>query len=140
MPKKHDCLHNNNQWTKSRFRSFVMSALRGARWPVKYSVVQTSFVSYGINPKTGRKCKLHKCNLCSKLVMQKEIKVDHIDPVIPVDHKWKEKENFLDYNWNEVVSRLFCEKENLQAICNDCHKEKSQEERKERKLKNETNH
>jgi 5-methylcytosine-specific restriction endonuclease McrA len=53
-------------------------------------------------------------------------------------YSWKEGENFLDYNWNEVVSRLFCEKENLQAICQDCHKEKSQKERKERKEKNET--
>jgi 5-methylcytosine-specific restriction endonuclease McrA len=135
MQTNKDQQYNNNQWTKNRFRSFVMSALRNARWPVKYEVLKLAFVSYDINPKTGRKCKMHKCNLCFKLFMQKDMKVDHIDPVIPIEHEWNKGDNFLDYNWNEVISRLFCEMHNLQAICNQCHKEKSKKEIQERTIK-----
>lgn len=59
---------------------------------------------------------VYKCQLCQKEVGAKEIKIDHIDPVIPI-------EGFKD--WNEVVDRLFCEESGYQAICKPCHDAKT---------------
>jgi hypothetical protein len=58
---------NGGQWTVARKRSFIMSALRRAQWPVKYSCLRSAFVRDGVNPKTGRKCKLHECEECHEL-------------------------------------------------------------------------
>jgi hypothetical protein len=32
--------HNGGQWTEARKTAFIKSALRGARWPVKYAVIR----------------------------------------------------------------------------------------------------
>ena len=69
-PKKHLDLerpHCNGEWTTARFRSFVMSALRGARWAPKYDVIGRAFSHKGLNPKTGRMCHLHRCESCQDL-------------------------------------------------------------------------
>jgi predicted transcriptional regulator len=61
---------------------------------------------------------------------------DHIHPVVPIDGFTGEKH--LDYNWNELIQRLFCEEDGLQALCKQCHKgcktKKERELRKEHKL------
>ena len=122
--------HNSGQWTEARMRSFVMSALRKARWPVKYETIREAYVKNGINPATGRKCKLHKCESCGNLFPQKEMAADHISPCVPINGFGGEK--FLGYNWTELVQRLFCEIDGLQALCRECHKTKTKEERSER--------
>jgi hypothetical protein len=48
--------YNGGTWTKARMRSFVMSALRRAQWPVKFRAIKKAYVKDGINPATGRKC------------------------------------------------------------------------------------
>ena len=72
--------HNSGQWTDARKRSFVMSALRGAKWPVKYEAIKNAYVKDGVNPATGRKCKLHKCAQCGNLFPQKDMAADHVNP------------------------------------------------------------
>ena len=57
------------------------------------------------------------------------IHVDHIDPVVPVTRTLKE------LSWDEYIARLFCEIENLQALCGPCHHTKTQAELKVRKRK-----
>ena len=104
---------NDGQWTESRFQSFIKSALRKARWPVKYKCIQNAFVEHGINPKTGRKCKLHRCVKCEELFPQNQIQADHINPIVPVT-------GFT--TWDEVITNLFCELDGLQALCKGCHK------------------
>ena len=54
----------------------------------------------------------------------KEVAVDHIDPVVPVS-------GFT--TWDEVIERMFVEKEGLQVLCNECHRVKCQEEKQQRK-------
>ena len=76
--------YNSGQWTKARYRSFIMSALRRAQWPVKYEAIKSSFVVHGVNPATGRKCKLHKCSVCGELFPAKDMRADHINPIVPV--------------------------------------------------------
>jgi hypothetical protein len=47
--------------------------------------------------------------------------VDHIDPVVSVN------DGFQD--WNEFIARLWCDKSNLQRVCDTCHDKKTAEER-----------
>ena len=117
-------------WNQAKIRSFIISALRKAHWPVKYEAIRKAYVRDGINPATGRKCKLHRCQECGELFPAKDMQADHIEPVIPLDCSWSQGENFLGYDWNQVVARLFCKLENYQALCKDCHKIKTSEERK----------
>jgi 5-methylcytosine-specific restriction endonuclease McrA len=104
-----------------------MSALRGARWPQKYKSIETASVGDGINPKTGRKCKLHKCPNCGGTFPKGEMQADHIDPVVPIDKNWCN--TYLGYDWNDVIKRLFCEIDGFRPLCKACHKKKTAEER-----------
>jgi len=115
---------NQGQWTVARKRSFIMSALRRAQWPVKYAALKLAYVGDGINPATGRKCKLHKCFECDELFPAKDMRADHIKPIVPVTG--------FD-SWDAVIERLFCEIEGFQALCVDCHAIKTKAENAERK-------
>lgn len=75
-------------------------------------------------PRGGR---MFECSKCRNAFIQKEIQVDHIEPVIPVDKKTE------DLDWNTVIDRMFCGSDNLQVLCKPCHKEKSTKERVSRK-------
>ena len=70
---------------------------------------------------------MFKCAKCKKSFDRKEVQVDHVEPVIPIEKRT------VDLDWNEIISRMFCSAENYQVLCKPCHKEKSDEERKERK-------
>jgi hypothetical protein len=69
----------------------------------------------------------YSCQVCFEWVSSTKISVDHIDPVISIES------GFVD--WNEFVTRLWCSKENLQRICDDCHQKKTNNERFQRQLK-----
>jgi len=117
---------NGNQWTESRYNSFVKGGLRSAsqRWPPKYQALAESCVGQRINPKSGRLAKFYKCASCKNDFVAKEVEVNHIIPVVPVTG--------FD-SWDGVVSRLFCEKEYLEVVCKPCHKLISKQENVERK-------
>lgn len=57
-----------------------------------------------------------------------KMEVDHIIPVIDYD------KYYYTVDWNEFISRLFCEESNLQYLCTPCHSEKSAKEARVRKL------
>lgn len=62
-----------------------------------------------------------------KKLRVKNVFVDHIIPVVdPVT-------GFL--SWDEVVERMFCEKDGLQVLCKACHDKKTQDERDQKKKK-----
>lgn len=119
-------------WTEARIKGFVIGALRRARWPAKYQAMANAYVRDGINPKTNRKVKLYRCAISGALLMQKEVQVDHIEPVVPLDGKWGRKTKWLGINWNEFLPRLFCGLDNLEVISKEEHKKKTQLERKTR--------
>jgi 5-methylcytosine-specific restriction endonuclease McrA len=110
--------------------SFIKSALRGAQWPPKYECIKEAFVEYGINPATGRKCKLHLCPDCKGLFPQAGMKADHIVPVVG-------PEGFV--NWDTFIARLYVEKEGFQAICKKCHEVKTKEENAQRRARKKEN-
>lgn len=68
-----------------------------------------------------------QCEVCSQWVGSTHIAVDHIDPVVPPDgfpahfDEWDRTLLFL--------KRLWCDKANLQRICDDCHDLKTTAER-----------
>jgi 5-methylcytosine-specific restriction endonuclease McrA len=68
-----------------------------------------------------------QCEVCGNWESSSKMAVDHIDPVVSVN------EGFQD--WNEFISRLWCERKNLQRICDTCHDKKTAEERTARLLK-----
>ncbi len=109
-------------WTEARFNSFIKGGLRQLtrRWAPISECMKDARVSRG----------LYECAQCKnhvpptvKVGMKrvKNVAVDHIDPIID-PHK-----GFT--TWDECINRMFCEKENLQVLCKDCHDEKSLEER-----------
>ena len=65
------------------------------------------------------------CGLCGST--REVIKIDHVNPI------GKQPRSMVDFGaWLE---KLFCSVSNLSAICADCHRKKTKEERKEGKYK-----
>lgn len=74
-----------------------------------------------------------ECEVCGNWVPSSQIAIDHIDPVVPPD-------GFPDHFdlWDRItlfLKRLWCDKSNLQRICDPCHDKKTQQERIARLLK-----
>lgn len=69
----------------------------------------------------------YQCQVCFNWEGSTKVTVDHIEPVISVEV------GFVD--WNQFVDRLFCDKSNLQRICDTCHDKKTHIERITRLLK-----
>ena len=100
----------------TRFRSILTSYLRrfSKFWhPIKL-VKDRARIARG----------MYQCTTCSKIVGPKDIKIDHIEPVVAIT-------GFT--NWEDLVNRLFCEENGLQAICSVCHEIKTKEENRQRK-------
>lgn len=80
----------------------------------------------------------YKCDMCDKF--SKKIEIDHIDPVGPIPGSRNARD---DYTWDEFIIRLFCDEDNLRALCKPCHKIAGAEQRKlaaeKRKLAKESN-
>ena len=110
--------------TKTRLRSairkvWMYSALRR-------EVLARARVSRGV----------YKCEKCNKLVDNKNIEVDHINPATP-SHGLETQEDWGYFIWN----LLFISSDKLMAMCETCHQEKTNLDRAvskevKKKLKN----
>jgi hypothetical protein len=74
-----------------------------------------------------------QCEVCGSWVSSTKIAIDHIDPVVP-------PEGFPAHFdlWDRItlfLKRLWCDKSNLQRICDECHDKKTYSERIDRLLK-----
>lgn len=131
VKKRASVVRELNSWTMSEaeFRSFIISALRGASryWKPKAQAIKRARVGKG----------RYKCEACWKeggLTLpplpgnkrkRKNIQADHFSPVVPIS--W--------FEWfDSWVKRCFIEADWYQAICWECHTIKTKEENKERKL------
>ena len=54
-----------------------------------------------------------------------DIQVDHIIPVVDPNKGFE--------TWDVFVERLYCDQDNLQAICKPCHDIKTKQEKKPKK-------
>lgn len=97
-------------------KEWIKLAIRRAsyKYPPRYTAK--------VNARRGRN--QYECAICKKLVPNKLIQIDHLQPVVSV-------EGFKD--WNDYVERMFCDLSGLQAICIDCHKVKSNAENEMRR-------
>ena len=123
--------YNGGTWTYARFHSFVASTLRSGsrRWPPKFTCLNEAKTEKKINVKTGRLAQHYRCASCQQEFTNKDVQVDHIEPVVDPTKGFE--------SWDKFVHGLFCEQDNLQVLCKPCHKEKSLEEKKKKK-KNES--
>jgi len=108
--------------TEAQFTSFIKGHLRKASrwWKPLSDTVKASNVSRGH----------YLCNGCNQIVTKSivvdgkrvnNIFVDHINPVISP---------LVGFTtWDDFITNLFCEAENLQTLCSSCHNQKSREER-----------
>lgn len=118
---------NGGRWTKARFDAFIRSALRKAsmKWPPKYEVRKAARVERGKYLCVGFKRKEHVVGASYKKGKRRlnNIAVDHISPISSSIRAG----GIID--WSAFIERLFCEKENLQVLCAECHSKKTEEER-----------
>lgn len=113
---------NSNTWTEARFSSFIKSLLRkgSMRWEPINQTKKAAWVERG----------KYRCNKCKQVVSltldgKKNVFVDHVIPASdPV-------EGFT--SWDDFIYGLFCEADNLQVLCKQCHDKKSEEEGKLRR-------
>lgn len=107
-------------WTESKFITFVKNQLRqGTRkWAPIQSCLRNAKVARGI----------YLCAGCDEEVpvtvvdeeKRKRVKnvfVDHISPIVDPST------GFTD--WNSFIENLFCEEDNLQVLCKECHDTKT---------------
>ena len=115
--------------TNSKLKSWLISGLRRMtmRYPPRNEALRAAKTEKKINEKTGRMAQHYRCAGCLQEFPLSKMRADHIEPVV-CPHK-----GFVD--WNTYIERMFCVKENLQAICIGCHKMKSDEEKEKRKKK-----
>lgn len=74
--------------------------------------------------------KRYVCADCGFPFTHKEVHVDHIETVVPLDIAQDEM------TWDEYIDRLFCNGDitKLQVLCRGCHEKKTNQEKKERAL------
>lgn len=121
-------MFNGGKWTQARYNSFIKSALRSAsqRWPPRYETLNDACVGQRVNPASGRLAKFYTCNACKQIFPAKDVEVNHKIPVVPTEG--------FD-NWDNVIKRMYCEKEGLETLCKPCHKATTKRESEERKSK-----
>jgi 5-methylcytosine-specific restriction endonuclease McrA len=108
-------------------RNLVKGAIRRvfSRSDLRRAVIEASIVKYQDHnrPRVKTWC---LCGICEKPTPKSYMEVDHIDPIIPIDSALEHM------SWDTVIDRIWCEENNLQAICEECHDKKTSEERKQR--------
>jgi hypothetical protein len=141
--KKEKPLYDSEgNWVEERGR--IKGAIRRTfrLHPAMKEVLQEARVE--LPPKTlkdgsvGKKNQIrYKCAGCGELFSQKNVQVDHIETVVPLDKS--ETEMPFD-EWISTIARnIFCKKDNLQVLCStkkkdlpagkySCHGDKSRRE------------
>jgi 5-methylcytosine-specific restriction endonuclease McrA len=114
-------VRNAGTMTESAFWSFIRSALRQkSRWwkPITECKLKAKRAYKGTNKRQKFE---YQCANCKSWFPEKQINVDHIKPAGSLNCA-QDLPGFVD--------RLFCEQENLQVLCSECHNEKTKLEKK----------
>lgn len=101
-------------WTKAKYRGFIVSALREAslRWPVKHDVLNAAKRDIGPELKRNNpRCKFeYQCASCTYWFIGKQVNVDHIEEL-----------GDILQDPGGYIGRLFCEADGMQILCHGCH-------------------
>lgn len=100
-----------------KLKSFVVATLRRAsyRWIPRSEALSAARVRRGV----------YTCNHCKLEHPKKNIEIDHIMPIVPVEG-WD--------TWDGFIGRLFCDVIGYQILCCGCHSLKSVKENEQRRL------
>jgi 5-methylcytosine-specific restriction endonuclease McrA len=112
---------NAGTMTESAFWSFIRSALRQkSRWwkPITECKMKARRPYKGPNKRQKFE---YLCNSCKTWFPDKQINVDHIVGAGSLN---------CGQDLPGFVDRLFCEQDNLQCLCTDCHDHKTKLEKK----------
>lgn len=114
----------NNQWTEAKYKSFIKGNLRSAtrKWAPIQDCLREARVARGLYLCAG--CKQEVPNTTKDAETGKRVKnvhVDHILPIIDPAVGW--------VSWDDTIERMFSERDNLQLLCHECHKKKTDEEK-----------
>ncbi len=98
-------------------RNFIIAALRRSSlwWPYRNEALRLARVARGV----------YRCAKCSQLYPKKEVRLDHIDPVVRTS-------GFT--TWDDYFTRMLPKTENWQVLCLGCNHVKTQEENILRRL------
>jgi len=113
-----------------KLRAFAISLLRRGTflWKPRSDAKKKSRVEVG-EFSTGKTKYKIRCAICGELFLDKDIAMDHFEPVIPVDGF----KSGLEYDLNEIVERMFCDEKGWNCLCKECHDEKSKKENETRR-------
>lgn len=115
---------NHGTMTESGFWSFIRSALRQkSRWWKPILACKMSSRRPYRGPNKRQKFE-YQCESCLNWFPEKKINVDHVQPAGSLNSA---------ADLPGFVERLFCEVDNLQVLCTDCHDKKTKDE-KEKKI------
>lgn len=119
--------------TEAQFRSRIINCLRKLSmfWKPKSVALARARAERIENPATGKPKQSFKCEKTGKIGWATDMDIDHIDSVVPT--QWGDTTEFLGYNWNEYLKRMFVEAEGYQVLAKDEHKKKSKKENRVRK-------
>lgn len=117
----------NSRITKKE-QNLIKGAVRRvfSRSDLRRKIVELSIVQHSDADRSRVKtwCKCPKCN---QFIPKSYMEVDHITPIVGIH------ETLDDLTWDTVIDRIWCEEHNLEAICKECHNEKTKLENKERR-------
>ena len=108
-----------------KFREqFVRWTLRHAsfRWPPRGEAMKLARVDRG----------LYTCASCKGSFKNKEVRLDHIQPVVPTMPQIDPSGRAIPQSIGEYVLRMFPPKEGLQVLCSNCHATKTKLENEQR--------
>jgi 5-methylcytosine-specific restriction endonuclease McrA len=111
---------NSGTLSESGFWSFIRSALRQkSRWWKPISECKQKVKRPYKGPNKRQKFE-YQCNECKQWHPEKNINVDHIIPAGTLK---------CANDLPGFVERLFCEIDNLQVLCANCHDKKTKDEK-----------
>lgn len=90
----------DRQWLITKLRRISLY------WPARQECLNASKIERGV----------FRCNHCKMGFGRKEINIDHIDPVVKIT-------GFI--NWDDYISKLFCDSSMMQILCLQCHSNKT---------------
>lgn len=118
--KSIDKPYNNGTMSSSAFWGFIRSGLRQkSRWwkPITQCKLDAKRVYKGPNKRQKFE---YQCNECKEWFAEKHVNIDHMIPAGSLN---------CAEDLPGFVTRLFCEVEHLQCLCEGCHNIKTQKEK-----------
>jgi 5-methylcytosine-specific restriction endonuclease McrA len=118
-----------NKRVTAKERNLIKGAIRRvfSRSELRRRIVDLTVMEGYSDPTRKRVKTWCLCPVCKVPTPKSYMQVDHIDPIIPLNR------SFEEMSLDEVVDRIWCEENNLQALCETCHDKKTKAENAERR-------